>query len=192
MSVSAISSVTSSTQQITPPQLGQDTSGQQAVKGGGHHGGHRTSQVAGTQTASTTSGTSSTLAFNPATGSMEPIGSFSTSTTAGATTSAPGVTSTPAATTQQNAGETQPSSDTVELTGPALAKSLELSGQTPTQIATQLGLNVQTVDGYLGIQATTATPATYSAPQVIKTPTETSATPQSNSQSGAATGAAQG
>jgi hypothetical protein len=45
MSVSAISSTTSSLQQITSPKLqsGQDTSDQTAVKGGGkHHGGHRT------------------------------------------------------------------------------------------------------------------------------------------------------
>jgi predicted flap endonuclease-1-like 5' DNA nuclease len=112
---------------------------------------------------------------------MEPIGSFNTSATAGATANVPGTVSTPAATTPQNTGDTQPANDTVELTGTALAKSLELSGQTPAQIAAHMGLDVQTVDSYLGIQATTtATPATYSAPQVIKMTAETSATPQSN------------
>jgi hypothetical protein len=64
----------------------------------------------------------------------------------------------------------QPKHDTVELTGTALAKSLKLAGQTPAQIALKMGLDVKTVDGFLGItaKATTATlpPSTTIAPQV--------------------------
>jgi len=190
MSVSAISSTTSSLQQIASPkqQSGQDTSGQPIVKGGGkHHGGHRTNQIGGAKNASTASGTSGTLAYNPATGAMEPIGSFSTSTAVGATTNASGATSTSAATTRQNTRGTQPTNDIVELTGTAQAKSLKQSGQTPAQIAAQMGLDLQTVDGYLGISATT-TSATYSAPQTINAITGTSTTPQYNSQTGVATG----
>ena len=76
--MSAISPISSSTQ---PPQTLQqvvDTQKQasqatKAHKGGGHHKG------GGTQSASSTDTTSSQLTFNPATGAMEPTGSFSTS-----------------------------------------------------------------------------------------------------------------
>ena len=55
-----------------------------------------------------------------------------------------------------------PKQDTVELSGSALAKSLEQSGQTPEQIAEAMGVSIETVDSYLGIvpPPTTAPPAT--------------------------------
>lgn len=46
----------------------------------------------------------------------------------------------------------------VELTGTALAKSLKLAGQNPTQIALKMGIDVKTVDSYLSIKVATATP----------------------------------
>ena len=61
---------------------------------------------------------------------------------------------------------------TVKLSGAALAKSLKLAGQKPTQIALKMGLDIKTVDSYLGIstQAPTAVPA---AKQAVTTPAVT-------------------
>lgn len=39
--------------------------------------------------------------------------------------------------------------DTVELSGAAVAKSLELMGLSPGEIAAQMGLDIKTIDGYL-------------------------------------------
>jgi hypothetical protein len=47
----------------------------------------------------------------------------------------------------------------VELTGTALAKSLKLAGQNPSQIAQKMGLDIKIVDSYLNIKVATATPA---------------------------------
>ncbi|MBJ6727219.1 hypothetical protein [Geomesophilobacter sediminis] len=57
-----------------------------------------------------------------------------------------GTTTQPAATTPA-----QPSRDVVQLSGLALAKSLEMQGMTPDQIAAELGIDVTTVDNWLGI-----------------------------------------
>lgn len=69
---------------------------------------------------------------------------------------------------------TQPKHDTVELTGTALAKSLKLAGQTPAQIALKMGLDVKTVDSYLGVKPATTTPT----PQVKQVVANTVAKPQ--------------
>jgi len=53
----------------------------------------------------------------------------------------------------------KPKSDSVKLSGTAIAKSLKLQGLSPEQIAAQMGLDIKTVDGYLGI-----TPATTYLP----------------------------
>ncbi len=96
----------------------------------------------------------------------------------------PEVASTPVASTSaaSKPEATQPKHDTVELTGPALAKSLKLAGQTPSQIALKMGLDVKTVNGYLGTstKAATSTPApsTNSALQVEQAAPNTAATPQ--------------
>ena len=47
--------------------------------------------------------------------------------------------------------EGKPRGDSVKLSGTAIAKSLKLQGLSPNQIAAQMGLDVKTVDGYLGI-----------------------------------------
>jgi hypothetical protein len=60
--------------------------------------------------------------------------------------------------TNSNATEAKPY--TVKLTGVALAKSLKLSGQTPSQIALKMGLSTKTVDQYLGATPKAATQAT--------------------------------
>jgi hypothetical protein len=68
------------------------------------------------------------------------------------TSSKIGVNSVPA-----NSKSRQASQDTVKLSSAALAKSLKLQGQNPTQIAQLLGINVKTVDSYLGIKSVTPT-----------------------------------
>ncbi|KAB0664417.1 hypothetical protein F6V25_12815 [Oryzomonas japonica] len=73
----------------------------------------------------------------------------------------PAASAAPAAATPEPA---QPQRDTVELTGMALAKSLKLAGQNPAQIALKMGVDVKTVDSYLNIKATTATPAPQARP----------------------------
>ena len=77
----------------------------------------------------------------------------------------------------------QPKHDTVELTGPALAKSLKLAGQAPAQIALKMGLDVKTVDTYLSIKeaAATPTPQTGSTQQVKQAAVNAVAAPQSYS-----------
>lgn len=96
---------------------------------------------------------------------------------------APPPASTTAAATKPVA--TQPAHDTVKLTGTALAKSLKLSGQNPAQIAQKMGIDVKTVDKYLGITeiattTTTPTPAT-AAPPANKVATDSPATPKAYS-----------
>jgi predicted flap endonuclease-1-like 5' DNA nuclease len=74
----------------------------------------------------------------------------------------------------------------VELTGTALAKSLKLSGQNPAQIALKMGLDIKTVDQYLGV---TATPAP--APPVTTAPAAPTAAPQTKQTAPVATPTAQ-
>ncbi len=57
----------------------------------------------------------------------------------------------------------------MELTGVALAKSLKLSGKTPSQIAQKMGLSIKIVDQYLGVATKTATPATTSTQAKVAT-----------------------
>lgn len=40
--------------------------------------------------------------------------------------------------------------DTVELSGAAVARSLRLNGLSPAEIAALMGLDIETIDGYLG------------------------------------------
>lgn len=97
--------------------------------------------------------------------------------------STPFVTTTPAAITPPKHEATttpagkrpaviQPTHDTVELTGAALAKSLKLSGQKPAQIAQKMGIDIKTVDGYLSIKVATT------APTPASTTTAPTAAPQ--------------
>lgn len=67
---------------------------------------------------------------------------------------------------------------TVTLTGKALAKSLKLSGQTPAQIAVTMGLDVKTVDSYLGLSTKTASATPAPAPAAKQAATTTAATSQ--------------
>jgi hypothetical protein len=104
--------------------------------------------------------------------------------------STPSVTTTPAAVTPPKPEATTtpaetksaailPKHDTVELTGVALAKSLKLSGQNVAQIALKMGLDVKTVNSYLGVKTATTTPVpTTVAPQAKQAATGTVATPQ--------------
>jgi predicted flap endonuclease-1-like 5' DNA nuclease len=87
-----------------------------------------------------------------------------TTTTAGLTPSTPEAATTPAA---SNPETLPPKHDTVELTGTALAKSLKMAGQTPAQIALKMGLDVKTVDGYLGVATKAATTATLPPPITV-------------------------
>lgn len=50
--------------------------------------------------------------------------------------------------------------DVVKLSGAALAKSFEMQGMTASEIAVMLGVDLATVDGYLGITPS-KTAATY-------------------------------
>ena len=50
----------------------------------------------------------------------------------------------------------KPKGDSVKLSGTAIAKSLKLQGLSANQIAAQMGLDLKTVDGYLGIAPTTS------------------------------------
>lgn len=60
----------------------------------------------------------------------------------------------------------------VELTGTALAKSLKLAGQNPSQIAQKMGIDIKTVNNYLNIQVATATPSP-ATPAPVATPAQT-------------------
>ncbi|GFE62908.1 hypothetical protein [Geobacter sp. AOG2] len=51
-----------------------------------------------------------------------------------------------------NAPSPKTAQDTVRISGAARAKSLKLQGQNPQQIAQQMGVDVKTVDKYLGIK----------------------------------------
>jgi hypothetical protein len=88
----------------------------------------------------------------------------------------------PEAATAANPVVLQPSHDTVKLTGVALAKSLKLAGQTPSQIAVNMGMPVKTIDGYLGVTVQTAavvTPQpTTPAPQAKQAASVPAAAPQ--------------
>jgi hypothetical protein len=57
----------------------------------------------------------------------------------------------------------------VDLTGTALAKSFKLQGQSLEQISVAMGLDIKTVDSYLGVQPT--------EPTLIPAPAPTPATP---------------
>jgi hypothetical protein len=72
--MSSISPISSS---IQSPQALTTQSAQQPAKA--HHHGGGNPKSGGTQSSSSTDGTSGQLTFNPATGAMEPTGSFSTS-----------------------------------------------------------------------------------------------------------------
>ena len=103
----------------------------------------------------------------------------------------PTLTTTPAAVTPPKpAATTAPQSKpyTVKLTGTALAKSLKLAGQNPSQIAQKMGVDIKTIDNYLNIKVATATPAPTTpvptpapAPQAKQAATDTAATPQAYS-----------
>lgn len=90
----------------------------------------------------------------------------------------PALTSTPAAIIPPKpAATTAPQSEpyTVKLTGTALAKSLKLAGQNPTQIAQKMGIDIKTVDSYLNIKVATATPAPVATPAPEAKPATTTA-----------------
>lgn len=98
----------------------------------------------------------------------------------------PALTTTPAAIIPPKpAATTTPQSEpyTVKLTGTALAKSLKLAGQNPSQIAQKMGVDIKTVDQYLSIKVATAapTPVPTPAPQAKQAATDTAATPQAYS-----------
>jgi hypothetical protein len=99
-------------------------------------------------------------------------------TQATSTSANPGAATAPAA----NPVVLQPQHDTVKLTGVALAKSLKLAGQTPSQIALNMGMPVKTIDGYLGVKVQTAavvTPQpTTPAPQAKQAASVPAAAPQ--------------
>lgn len=88
-------------------------------------------------------------------------------------TLSPSVTSavvTPQTTAPKKTAETQSPHYTVKLTGTALAKSLKLAGQNPAQIALKMGLDIKTVDSYLGVKVQTATAAPLPPPVATPTP----------------------
>jgi|GEM_PF-5765362 len=86
----------------------------------------------------------------------------------------PGAGTAPAASQPEAA---QPKHDTVELTGPALAKSLKLAGQTPAQIALKMGLDIKTIDNYLNVKEAKAAPANP-APQAQQVTANAAAAPR--------------
>ncbi|HEY3373959.1 MAG TPA: hypothetical protein VGK02_02720 [Candidatus Aquicultor sp.] len=55
--------------------------------------------------------------------------------------------------------KTQENKDTVHISTAAQARALKHAGQTASQIASSLGLDVKTVDAYLGIKNQTVAPA---------------------------------
>ena len=62
-----------------------------------------------------------------------------------------------------------PEEDTVKLSDSAQAESMHQAGQSISSIASSLGTNVSTVDGYLGITVAVAVPLT-SSPSVHAIP----------------------
>ena len=89
----------------------------------------------------------------------------------------------PAATKRQPVAPEQPpvavqsSQDSVQLSGAALARSLKIAGQTPTQIAMKMGIDIKTVDNYLS----TTPAATASASGAQQIAAQGAATPQASS-----------
>ncbi|MDA8418206.1 MAG: hypothetical protein M0Z90_04150 [Desulfobacteraceae bacterium] len=88
----------------------------------------------------------------------------------------------PAATKRQPVAPEQPPvavqspQDSVQLSGAALARSLKIAGQTPTQIAMKMGIDIKTVNSYLSTTpAATASGAQQTAAQVAATPQTSSA-----------------
>ena len=102
--------------------------------------------------------------------------------------SPPPVATTPTALTPPKPEAVQPKHDTVQLSGTALAKSLKQSGQTTAQIAQRMGMDVKTINGYLGVSTPTTAPRLKTAaPQVKQAATDTAATPQPYSPPGEVT-----
>lgn len=101
-----------------------------------------------------------------------------TTTPADLTPAKPEAANTPAASKPESL---EPKHDSVELTKTALAKSLKLSGQTVSQIALTMGLDVKTVNGYLGVSTkaanSTPLPSTTIAPQAKLTASPSTAIP---------------
>ena len=92
------------------------------------------------------------MSINPVSGNaQQPLSTATTGTTAPVAQ--------PQSASQQSTTVVAPQHDSVKLTGAALAKSLKLGGMTPKQIAQKMGLDLKTVDGYLGVNATTTTVA---------------------------------
>lgn len=101
------------------------------------------------------------------------LSQIATSQTA-ATTSKPEV----ATSTQEKTKTVATPAYTVELTGPALAKSMKLAGQNPAQIALKMGVDIKTIDNYLNIKVATKTPTpVVSAPAPTQTTETKPATP---------------
>jgi|GEM_PF-5731930 len=95
-------------------------------------------------------------------------------------------------TSQTNADSTDPvhkettankQQDTVKLSNAALAKSLKLEGETPAQIAKDMGTDLKTVDEYLGIDDSTTTTSTATTKAAVAASPATTA-----AASGSATG----
>lgn len=59
--------------------------------------------------------------------------------------------------------------DSVQLSGAALARSLKIAGQTPTQIAIKMGIDIKMVNSYLGTTPT-ATASTSGTQAAAATP----------------------
>ena len=73
---------------------------------------------------------------------------------------------------------TQKQHDTVHITPSAQAKAMKQAGQTAAQIARLMGIDIKTVNDYLGIQTTVATATTAaSKPTVTVAATPSTATP---------------
>ena len=94
----------------------------------------------------------------------------------------------PASTKRQPVAPEQPPvavqspQDSVQLSGAALARSLKIAGQTPTQIAMKMGIDIKTVDNYLSTTpAATASGAQQIAAQGAATPQASSAEEASES-----------
>lgn len=128
------------------------------------------------------------MSISPISGSIQqqqPVVADAGTTSQTTTTNQP---TTPKQTAEPAAAETQSQHYTVKLSGAALAKSLKLAGQNPSQIALKMGLNIKTVDGYLGISATTAAP---SASTVAPAAKQAAASPLEESTESAAAKAAE-
>ena len=117
------------------------------------------------------------MSISPISGNIQQQSAVTAATTSDQTTTTnqsttPTQTSEPAQT-----AETQSQHYTVELSGAALAKSLKLAGQNPSQIALKMGLNIKTVDSYLGISMQTSTPTAPSTSTAVPAANQTTTTP---------------